>query len=63
MLRVSLTTENVDIVEGDNGVFCAFIEDPNVVLERNVSVTLNTMEGTAEGDLYTGIFALSSCIN
>ncbi len=46
-VTVSLVEDNVDIVEGDSGTFCAVIEDPN---ERSISVTLHTMEGTAEGE-------------
>ncbi len=48
-MTVTLVEDNVDILEGDNGVFCAEIEDPNVELEQNISVTLSTIEGTAEG--------------
>ncbi len=51
-VTVSLAEDNVDIIEGDNGTFCAVIEDPNLELEGNITVTLHTMEGTAEGDLF-----------
>ncbi len=51
-MTVSLVEDNVDITEGDNGTFCAVIEDPNLELDRNITVTLHTMEGTAEGDLF-----------
>ncbi len=46
---MSLTEDNVNIIEGDNGTFCAAIEDPAAVVDGIISVTLHTMEGTAEG--------------
>ncbi len=49
LIRLSLVEVNVNIIEGDKGVFCAVIEDPTVVVNRNISVSLHTMEGTAEG--------------
>ncbi len=49
IVRVSLAEDNVIITEGDNGTFCVVIEDPAVVVDGIISVTLHTMEGTAEG--------------
>ncbi len=47
--RVSLAEDNVNIIEGDSGTFCAVIEDPAAVVDGSIPITLHTMEGTAEG--------------
>ncbi len=47
VLPVSLADESVDILEGDSGRFCAVIDDPTVQLDREVSVTLYTLQKTA----------------
>ncbi len=46
---MSLVEDNVDIVEGESGSFCAAIENLLVDPERSISVTLFTNQGTAQG--------------
>ena len=49
---MTLTNETVEITEGNNGSFCAVIVDPPAMLDRNITVILHTLMGTAERMLY-----------
>ena len=42
----------VEIIEGNKGSFCAVIVDPPNILDRNITVILHTLKGTAERMLY-----------
>ena len=48
---VSLAQDVVNITEGDNGTFCAVIDDPMIQLDRDVTVILETLRNTALGNV------------
>lgn len=50
-MNVSLAEELVNITEGETGSFCADIENPMVELERDISVSLFTLEDSATGNV------------
>lgn len=57
MLRITLANESVEIDEGTSEAFCAVIEDPMAVLERDVTVFLHTLSDTAQGVIHVSYFA------
>lgn len=48
-VAVTVTADNVNVVEGHAATLCFVIEDTTILQERNISVLLYTQDLTAEG--------------